>query len=357
MSRKKEYKMKKTLSGICVMFLMGVSVFCGGHTEKQSEKVERTIVDMAGRNVMVPQIINSVFSTNPIGTIFLYTLSPEKMVAWNFKPNDAEMEYIAKEQQSLPAFGQDARVNYEAVLSVNPDIILVYFQKSNDKLFSDIEALEKALSKPVVAIKGQLVDADETYEFLGDLLGVEKEAKKRSEYVRGIFENSEPPENKVSVYFGDGIASLDTIPKGSPSSQELDLAGVENVADITFGSQSRVSISPEQIIAWNPEIILLNGEPKENVSQNKAVEDFVVNPVYNDLDAVKDGRVYGVPKTPFSWVGRPIGVNRLIGVQWIEYLAYGGSNKDFEKTVEEFYELFYHIELTDEDLEELGIKN
>ncbi len=348
--------MKKILLAALLICLC-VVVFASGKTEASTIESSRIIEDMAGRSVVVPTKIDSVFSTNPIGTIFLYTLAPEKMVAWNFKPNDAELEFIAKEQQSLPAFGQDSRVNYEAVLTANPDVVLVYFQNVNDKLFSDIEALEKALSKPVVAIKGQLVDADETYEFLGNLLGVEKEAKKRAEYVRGIFENNNVNANKVSVYFGDGIVSLDTIPKGSPSSQELDLAGVVNVADVTFGSQSRVSISPEQIIAWNPDIVLVNGEPKENVSQNAAVEDFVTNPMYKDLKAVQEGRVYGVPKTPFSWVGRPIGVNRLIGVQWIEHLAYGTSDKDFIKTVKEFYELFYHVKLTDENIEKLGITN
>ncbi len=344
--------MKKIFLVIFSLFIWA-SIFAGGSTEISSDDGERIVVDMAGRSVNVPSTVRKVFSTNPIGTIFLYTLAPEKMVAWNFTPNDDEMEFIAKEQQSLPAFGQDARVNYEAVLSANPDVILVYFQTVNDKLFSDIAALEQALSKPVVAIKGQLIDADETYEFLGDLLAVQDEAQKRADYVRGIFENNTKTSQKVNVYFGDGLVSLDTIPKGSPSSQELDLAGVQNVADVAFGSQSRVSISSEQIIAWNPDIIVLNGEPKEGVSQNQAVADFMSNPMYKDLKAVMGGRVYGVPKTPFSWVGRPIGVNRLIGVQWIEHLAYGTSDKDFIKIVKEFYELFYHVELSDEDIEKL----
>ncbi len=343
----------KKIAFVVLLACMCLSIFAGAKSDSVEQESTRTIVDMAGRSVEVSAEIDSVFSTNPIGTIFLYTLAPEKMVAWNFAPNDAEMEFIAKEQQTLPAFGQDARVNYEAVLSANPDVILVYFQAVNDKLFSDIEALESALAKPIVAIKGQLVDADETYEFLGDLLGMEKESKERADYVRAVFKNENKDTEKVSVYFGDGVASLDTIPNGSPSSQELDLAGVENVADIAFGSQSRVSISSEQILAWNPEIVLLNGEPKENISQNMAVQAFLENPIYNDISAVKTGRVYGVPKTPFSWVGRPIGVNRLIGVQWIEHLAYGDGNADFESTVKEFYDLFYHIELTESEVKKI----
>ncbi len=339
---------------IIVLLLIGLSLLsCERNTSNEQES-QRIIIDMANREVSIPNQINSVFSTNPIGTIFLYTLAPEKLVAWNFTPNEDELKYIAPEYHNLPAFGQDARVNYEAVLTANPDVVLVYFQNVNDKLFSDIEALEKALSKPVIAIKGQLVDADETYEFLGDLLGVEKEAHKRAEYVRSIFLNTSKTESDtVRIYFGDGIASLDTIPKGSPSSQELDLAGVENVSEVSFGSESRVSVSPEQIITWNPDIILLNGEPKEGISQYKAVEDFLSNPVYKDIKAVQEHRVYGVPKTPFSWVGRPIGVNRLIGVQWISHLAYGVSDLDFENTVKEFYELFYHVTLTDEDIDTL----
>ncbi len=345
--------MKKRFVIVLLTLLVVLHTYAGGNNENTTVGEGKTIVDMAGRTVIVPNEITTVFSTNPIGTIFLYTLAPEKLVAWNFAPNEAEKEFIAEEYQNLPAFGQDARVNYEAVLSVNPDIIIVYFQTISDKLYSDIENLETTLAKPVIAIKGQLVDADATYEFLGELLDVKTEAHKRADYVRGIFDKAISSENKARVYFGDGIASLDTIPKGSPSSQELDLASVENVSEVSFGSESRVSVSPEQIIAWNPDIVLVNGEPKEGVSQYKAVEDFLANPVYKDLKAVQEHRVYGVPKTPFSWVGRPIGVNRLIGVQWISHLAYGGSDLDFEKTVKEFYELFYHVSLTDEDIEKL----
>jgi len=43
----------------------------------------RTITDMAGRTVTVPQDIKKVYCTSPPGTLLLYTLAPEKMVGWN----------------------------------------------------------------------------------------------------------------------------------------------------------------------------------------------------------------------------------------------------------------------------------
>lgn len=347
--------MKKILC-VCIILLILCNAFASGKKDEPIANTVRVIEDMAGRTVELPHSIERVFSTNPIGTMFLYTIAPEMMVAWNFEPTEIEKQFIASEQKNLPALGQDSKINYEAVIAVDPDIIIVYFQSITDKLSSDIASIEKSTGLPVIAIKGQLIDADETYDFLGKLLDKEKQSKMLSNYVCSIFEQSENLEikDKKSLYYGNGLNSLETVPLNSPSSQELDLARVLNVADVTSSSASRVDISSEQLIAWNPDIILLNGDPKRGLTQGTAVEDFCSNNLYKDLNAVKNGTVYGVPKAPFSWVGRPIGINRLIGVQWISHLAYPElQTKNFDDVVKEFYSLFYHIELNDSDIKKL----
>ncbi|MFI3257699.1 MAG: ABC transporter substrate-binding protein [Spirochaetales bacterium] len=340
-------------------FLLSLFILTMGSCQKQNENSAnqtQIITDMAGRDVTVPLQIDKVFSTNPIGTIFMYTIAPEKIVAWNYALNDVEKEYVLSSYQNLPIYGRDDGVNYEAVLASNADIILVYFQTVNDKLFSDIAYLEETLHLPIIAIKGGLADAHETYEFLGRLLGMEDEGNKRAEYIQNLFTaaNNMNVENPITLYYGDGQLSLETTAVNSASAQELVFAKVNNVADVNLESESRVLISTEQILAWNPEIVILNGDPSKNFSQDTAVADFMANPLYQNIEAVKNGKVYGVPKTPFSWVGRPIGPNRLIGIQWISSLAYPElQEKNLDDTVKEFYRLFYHIDLTDEDMQKI----
>ena len=47
----------------------------------------------------------------------------------------------------------------------------------------------------------------------------------------------------------------------------------------------------------------------------------------------------------------PPSVNRMIGIQWLGQLVYPEKFKlDIQKSVEEFYELFYHVKPTSEQI-------
>ena len=76
------------------------------------------------------------------------------------------------------------------------------------------------------------------------------------------------------------------------------------------------------LLAWAPDVIVVNGEPKADKSGSSAAEDILSNPDYASLKAVQDQKVYGTPNAPFSWVDRPAGPNRLIGMRWFSALIY-----------------------------------
>ena len=161
-----------------------------------------------------------------------------------------------------------------------------------------------------------------------------------------------PEEKKVSVYFGNGEDSLETAPRGSQHAQILDVINAVNVADLELGDGSRVQISAEQLLAWDPDVIVVNGEPKADKSGNSAAEDILSNPDYASLKAVQDQKVYGTPNAPFSWVDRPAGPNRLIGMRWFSALIYPEYIKcDINEEIHKFFDLFYHVDLSDEQLE------
>ena len=324
--------------------------------EEQESSQTRIITDMAGREVTIPVEINKVYSSSPVSTIYLYTLAPEKLAGWNFEPNIVEKEMILSEYHNLPVYGMGDSVNKEAILSDNPDIILVYFVTADDKLQSSISSMEESFNKPVVAIKGGLSDSIQTYEFLGEILGVQQAGKERADYIREMFkiiDSTEiPTESIKTIYYGNGENSLETAPVGSLPAEEMETIGLDNVAKIQGDDISKMQISPEQILAWNPDVIVLNGEPKKDISGNTAVKEFINNPLYSDLDAVKNRQVYGIPQSPFSWMGRPNGPNRLIGVQWLGSIAYP-EYYSMDGVVEDFYSLFYHIDLTAEQIDML----
>lgn len=366
-------KKHRQLLALLICLVMSVSLLTGysetkAATEEQAQSGEqdatqetaetREITDMAGRKVTVPtaENIKSVFSAGPVAAIFLYMVAPDKLLGWNYELNDVEKSIILDKYQDLPNFGMGDAVNYEAVIAANPTIA-INSGKINDTMVSDCDALSESLGIPVVAVDNELNNSAEAFRFMGELLGVEDHAEELAQYAEQIFTDINalsdiPEEKKVSVYFGNGEDSLETAPRGSQHAQILDAINAVNVADLELGDGSRVQISAEQLLAWDPDVIVVNGEPKADKSGSSAAEDILSNPDYASLKAVQDQKVYGTPNAPFSWVDRPAGPNRLIGMRWFSALIYPEYIKcDINEEIHKFFDLFYHVDLSDEQLE------
>ena len=366
-------KKHRQLLALFICLVMSVSLLTGYSETKaateeptQSAKQDATqetaetreITDMAGRKVTVPtaENIESVFSAGPVAAIFLYMVAPDKLLGWNYELNDVEKSIILDKYQDLPNFGMGDAVNYEAVIAANPTIA-INSGKINDAMVSDCDALSESLGIPVVAVDNELNNSAEAFRFMGELLGVEDHAEELAQYAEQVFTDINvlsdiPEEKKVSVYFGNGEDSLETAPRGSQHAQIFDVINAVNVADLELGDGSRVQISAEQLLAWDPDVIVVNGEPKADKSGSSAAEDILSNPDYASLKAVQDQKVYGTPNAPFSWVDRPAGPNRLIGMRWFSALIYPEYIKcDINEEIHKFFDLFYHVDLSDEQLE------
>ena len=366
-------KKHRQLLALLICLVMSVSLLTGysetkAATEEPTQSAEqdatqetaetREITDMAGRKVTVPaaENIESLFSAGPVAAIFLYMVAPDKLLGWNYELNDVEKSIILDKYQDLPNFGMGDAVNYEAVIAANPTIA-INSGKINDAMVSDCDALSESLGIPVVAVDNELNNSAEAFRFMGELLGVEDHAEELAQYAEQVFTDINalsdiPEEKKVSVYFGNGEDSLETAPRGSQHAQILDAINAVNVADLELGDGSRVQISAEQLLAWDPDVIVVNGEPKADKSGSSAAEDILSNPDYASLKAVQDQKVYGTPNAPFSWVDRPAGPNRLIGMRWFSALIYPEYIKcDINEEIHKFFDLFYHVDLSDEQLE------
>ena len=325
--------------------------------EGETPSGEREITDMAGRTMTVPAEIDTVFSTGPVAAIYLYTLVPDKLLGWNYELNDIEKSIILEQYHDLPNFGQGDAINYEAVIAAGPTIAL-NVTSINEGTIDESDALAEQLGVPVVMVSSDLLDAPEVYRFMGDLFGVEEQAEQLAAYAQETFDAISgldiPEEEKVRIYYGNGEDSLETAPAGSSHGQIIDLVNAINVADLELGDGSRVQISAEQLLAWDPDVIIVNGEPKSNMTGAAAAQAILEDPTYASLTAVQNGAVYGTPNAPFSWVDRPPGPNRIIGMRWLSGLIYPEYlDFDVDEEVKEFFQLFYHVELTDEQLTQL----
>lgn len=362
-------KKNRLLSLLMVLCLtLGMLVGCGSADDTKADTEEKTattqeeattreITDMAGRTVEIPTTVEKIFPVSSISAIYIYTMAPEYLLGWNYDLNDLEKEIILPEYHDLPSFGQGDSVNYEAVLAADPQIALAV-DGDDDAAISDADALSENLGIPVVVVSDEFTDTAEVYRFLGNLFGEEERGEELATYVDETFEevtNKEiPEEEKVTVYYGNGEQSLETAPAGSMHSEIIDFVNAINIADVEVEGGSRIEISGEQLLAWNPDYIIVNGEPKADLGGDAAAEALMEDPNYATLTAVEKANVYGAPNTPFSWVDRPPGPNRVIGVRWLAELLYPDYyDYDIREEAAEFYQMFYHMELTEDQMTNL----
>jgi iron complex transport system substrate-binding protein len=78
------------------------------------------------------------------------------------------------------------------------------------------------------------------------------------------------------------------------------------------------------------------------------------DPLWSSIKAVQDKRIYLAPNLPYGWFDAPPGVNRLIGVRWLASVLYPKQfPESLRDTTRQFYTLFYHVNLIEQQIDGL----
>jgi iron complex transport system substrate-binding protein len=125
--------------------------------------------------------------------------------------------------------------------------------------------------------------------------------------------------------------------------EQLQWLGGINVAG-TRATAPRRPLTIDEIRALDPDAIIASG----------AAAKLRSDAAWQTVAAVAKGRVYQWPALPYSWGSRPPSVNRLPGVAWLAYVARGRPfDAEFERDVRMLYSDFYHVQLTDTQIQQL----
>jgi iron complex transport system substrate-binding protein len=353
---------------LCAVALLSLSVVAcgsdGGPSDVTSTSAGEevvTITDHAGRQMTIPARIDKVFCTGPTGTNLVYTLAPELLVGWNITPTEQEKEYIPAEYRGMVGlggwYGKNTTGNVEEIIKVAPDVVLS-IGTIDEGSISDAERVQGLLNIPVVLVDSTLTKTGDAYRFVGKLLGLEEGAEELADYsdevIRQAQENTAKlsEQDRVSLYYAEGGKGLHTDPEGSNHTEVFTLVGARNVADVELQQGYGMSpVSLEQVIAWDPEVILVASDP---AGETDVYGQITTGADWATIEAVKTGQVYAIPHGPFDWVDRPYSIGRLLGIPWVGNLLYPDLyDFDMEAKVKEFYRLFYHLDLTDAQLQKL----
>ncbi|WP_119681555.1 iron ABC transporter substrate-binding protein [Indioceanicola profundi] len=314
----------------------------------------RTLTDDAGRTVTLPGAVSRVFTAGPPAAILLYTLAPEMMLGWPRENRMLEKAYMAEPYASLPATGRltgrGSSAGPETILALGPDLILDV--GSTRATFADLASRVQAQTGiPYILLSGRFEDMAGTYRSLGRILGVEARAEALAAYTDSLMAEIDrriaalPASARPRVYYGRGPDGLETGLAGSINTEIIERVGAVNVA-AGGGSGGLAQVSLEQVLAWNPDVII--------TTDPHFFQHARTDPRWSGVAAVQAGRVHLAPKLPFGWVDFPPGVNRLIGARWLASILYPDLfPEDIRPIVQDFYKRFYHVELSPEQADQL----
>lgn len=359
--------MKKLLSLLLALVLVLSLAACAanepapseasGTSSQPSESLEsstdapepetKVFTDSLGREVEVPYHITKVAVSGPLAQIVLFALCPDRLVGIASQWDKSAEEYLSTEYYNLPVLGQlyggKGELNLEALLSSGAEVVIdVGEPKKTAK--EDLDALQEQTGIPFVHITALTENTGDAYRKLGDLLSMEQEAETLATYCDehyAMITELAGKVEKVKLLYLLGDAGLNVIAKGSYHAEIIDLLS-DNLAVVESPSSkgSGNEVDMEQLLAWNPDVILFApGSIYGTVGEDAA---------WQQMTAIQNGRYYEVPMGPYNWMGFPPSVQRYLGMLWMGKLLYPEqAGYDLKAEVKEYFMLFYHTELTD----------
>jgi iron complex transport system substrate-binding protein len=282
-------------------------------------------------------------------------MKPEALTGWPRALRPEERDYIAAPYRDIPETGRltgrGGEANLERVLEIQPDLI-IDFGSVRDTYVDLANRVQEQTGIPYILIDGRFENTPEALRLLGEALGVPDRGEELAADVEATFARIDailddvPEQDRPRVYLARGPEGLETGMKGSINTEIIERAGGRNVADDGGATRGLVQASMEQVIVANPDTIV-TWDP---IFYGKVFDD----PLWQGIDAVRDGRVYLSPTAPFGWIDRPPSLNRMMGLIWMAGLLYPDEwQGDLREDTRAFYKLYYHVDLSDEELERL----
>lgn len=262
-----------------------------------NEAVGKTIIDMEGREVEIPERIDRIITTYRPATEFIFALGAnERLVAVEMDTARIGLfTTIMPHIEDLPVIGsRRGGLNLEQIVALSPDLVI---------LFPYEDGREAARKLEEVGIASLIIDPEnfekirQTNLLLGEVLGLERQAEKVDMQFKSILSWAADTgelclDSRTSVYFAN-MDLFDTVGDGMLQTKFIQLSGGYNpVQELKSGF---VKVSLEQLIQWNPDFIILSQFNEKSISEIKERSQ------YSSLKAVREGNVFRIPSNIYPW--------------------------------------------------------
>jgi len=298
-----------------------------------------TVTDMAGREVTIPSKIERIVTTYKPATQFVFALNAQRMLVGvdNTSTREKLFTSIYPEVELLVEVGSKREgINIETVASLNPDLVILF--PHNQAEFTASKLATLGISTIIINPES-LEEIRETNRLLGEVLGLEDRAKivdKQFDNILKLLEKTKnlPQAQKKVVYFANSQL-LDTVGKDMMQTDMIEWAGGINPA--AKSDAGFIKISPEQLIAWNPDVIVTSQKFQDDI------EELYKEEKYQNVKAFKNKQIYRFPSVLEPWdYPNP---SSYLGMLWLATKIHPElfSDVDFDKVADEFYYTLYGV--------------
>jgi iron complex transport system substrate-binding protein len=349
------------------IFFIALTLLMAGSPQGASAKAQkeipppagpRRVIDQLGRTVEIPREVTSVVVLQHQSLNVLVQLGGADSIvgvlsSWK-RQLGPRYSRLAPRLESLPQPGDLSEVNIESLLSLRPQVVFVTNYAPQDMIgrissvgipviavsFREDAESERAKINPIME------DEETAYNnglkigirLIGEVMNRQKEAE---ELIAYAFEHREivterlqdlTENRRVRTYMAN--PGLNTYGSGKYTGLMMLHAGALNVAAASIEGAKQVSL--EQILFWNPEVIFVQERYPEVVAE------ITQDPGWQNIDAVKNKRVYLMPEYAKAW-GYPQPEALALGELWMAKTLYPDRFGDIDMAAEAeaYYRRFY----------------
>lgn len=233
--------------------------------------------------------------------------------------------------------------NVEAVLALQPDVVLQW--ATSDDLISP---LENAGLKVIGLNYGAQQDLESWITLMGQLVGKPERAAQMIDWqhqvkaeIEGVMASVPAGERPRILYFNRFSEGLRVAGEGTYNDFYIAMVGGVHAA---AGLSGFADINDEQLLAWDPEFILIGN------FDDATPEDVYARPLWQDVSAVKNRRVYKVPLGGYRW--DPPNQESPLMWRWLATLIQPERfDFDLRADIKEAYRFLYDYELSEAQID------
>lgn len=322
-------------------------LFIALHPRLSSSSEIHSIIDMAGRNVILSKKITRVVTLGPVPVLnsFVFAFGKQGCILNGLPLNLRHFhheEFFAPGLYQRPIVqGSDMSLAVEDIIALHPDVVFTMntatasiLEKCNQPVVVFARCRTSEDVKAIMALMGNIFDEPDVAQ---DYTAYFDEVIEKVESKITTVPNASRP--RVLFAFLGRLTQPHRI-----ANWWITKAGGRSVTDDRHHGES-LTFSLEQLLAWDPEILIVGNRAEATLAYS--------DPRFRTLTAVRNKQVYVSPAGAMLWSNNTVELPLML--LWAACTIHPElfDKKQLRAETTAFYERFFHVHVSSVQLDEI----